>query len=46
MQELETAIEQVTKELESLRKRHEQLLNREKAARDEIRTLKSQLNKR
>ncbi|GJQ81526.1 hypothetical protein Trydic_g4888 [Trypoxylus dichotomus] len=46
LQELEGEVEQVTKELETLRKRHEQLLNREKSARDEIRTLKSQLIKR
>ncbi|KRT81108.1 hypothetical protein AMK59_5598 [Oryctes borbonicus] len=46
LQELECEVEQVTKELETMRKRHEQLLNREKSARDEIRALKSQLIKR
>lgn len=46
MQELELENEQLGKELDTLRKRHEQLLNREKGARDEIRTLKAQLIKR
>ncbi|KAI4458205.1 centrosomal protein [Holotrichia oblita] len=46
VQELETEVDQVTRELETLRKRHDQLLSREKSARDEIRTLKSQLIKR
>lgn len=43
MTELEVANEQLTKEMEVLRKRFEQLLAREKNAREEIRNLKGQV---
>ena len=43
MTELEMANEQLTKEIEVLRKRFEQVLTREKNAKEEIRNLKGQV---
>lgn len=38
--------QQLTKELETLKRRNEQLVNRERNAREEIRNLKGQLMRR
>lgn len=43
LNDLETSLETLTKENQLLKKRYEQLVNKEKQARDEIRELKAQL---